>query len=361
MRFRRPHDLGFWRVLCAEVETITRANGASPFATPQLWAKAAFYAAFATTSYGWLLAGPRDFTATLAAYSIFNLAALLLVLNVAHDAAHDALTANRRLNQLVAEGAFALLGIDGYLWRMRHTRSHHLFPNINGCDADIDHNPFLRLSPNHPWKRRHRWQHLYALPVYMLVHLHAIFVQDTIYIRQKSIANLRDIHHSPARRAGFIALKLFYFAALLGLPVACSSLSWASVVTAYVLATAVTSLVFVLLLIGTHFAEGNAFPMPGGDGYIGSSYVEHVFASSLDWSPTSRLATFLIGGLNSHIAHHLFPRISHAHYRAISDSIARLSAQYGVDYHRTDLAGMIAAHFRHLRRMGRRDRWAETS
>lgn len=352
MRFQRPHDLGFWRALSAEAEAITHASGASRFATPGLWAKAAFYLGIVAASYGWLLAGPPSFAATLLAFAIFNLAALLLVLNVAHDAAHDALTPSRTLNRIVTEAAFTLLGIDGYLWRMRHARSHHLFPNVNGCDADIDHNPFLRLSPNHPWYRRHRWQHLYALPVYMLVHLHSIFVQDTIYVRQKAIANLRDIRHSPQRLAGFIALKLFYFALVLGLPVACSILPWSAVVLAYVLATAVTSLVFVLLLIGTHFADGNAFPEPDEKGYIASSYVEHVFASSLDWSPTSRLATFLIGGLNSHVAHHLFPRISHAHYRTISRAIERLARQHGITYHRTNLVGMLAAHFRHLRRMG---------
>ncbi|WP_421994255.1 fatty acid desaturase family protein [Reyranella sp.] len=360
MRFRRPVDLGFWRALAAEAEAITRSRG-GPFATGGLWAKAALYAAFVAASYGWLLAGPSSFAATLAAYGVFNLAALLLVLNVAHDAAHDSLTRHPRLNRVVGEGAFGLLGIDGHLWRLRHTRSHHLFPNVNGCDADIDHNPFLRLSPNHPWRRRHRWQHLYALPVYLLVHLHAIFVQDAIYICQKSLANLRDIRHSPARHAGFVAAKLLYFAALLGLPIACSTLAWTSVIAAYVLATAVTSLVFVLMLIGTHFADGNVFPVPDAEGYIGSSYVEHVFASSLDWAPTSRVATFLIGGLNAHVAHHLFPRISHAHYRAISRAIDRLARRHGVEYHRTGLAGMISAHFRHLRQMGRRDGAAGTS
>ena len=79
-----------------------------------------------------------------------------------------------------------------------------------------------------------------------------------------------------------------------------------------------------------------------------------MLASSLDWAPTSRVVTFVIGGLNSHVAHHLFPRVSHAHYRQISEAIARLATQHGVDYHCTDLPGMIAGHFRHLRRMGER-------
>lgn len=352
MRFEKPRDHSFWLALCREVEATIDSTGRSAFAPPSLWAKAALYLALVAAGYTWLLSGPRYFTATLAAYGAFNLAALLLVLNLAHDAVHDSLTANRTFNRAVGEVVFALLGVDGYLWRMRHTQSHHVFPNINGCDADIDHNPFLRLSPNHPWKAQHRWQHLYALPIYMLVQLHAIFVQDTIYICQTSLANLRDIRHSTLRYAGFVTLKVVYFAGVVGLPLALSPLPWSEVVAAYVLATAIASLFFVLLLIGTHFTDGNTFPMPDAEGRINASFVEHVFASSTDWSPTSRLATFMIGGLNSHVAHHLFPKVSHAHYRAISRSIERLARQHGIEYHRTTVLGMLTGHFRHLRRMG---------
>jgi len=350
MRFDPPRDDGFWRALNAEIDPAVRA----PVGPPALWAKAAFYLALVAAGYGWLLSGPPGFAATVAAYGLFNLAALLLVLNLGHDAAHDALTPHPRLNRFLCEASFALLGVDGHLWRMRHTRSHHIFPNINGCDADIDHNPFLRLSPNHPWKRRHRWQHLYALPFYMVVHLHAILVQDAIYIRKKQLANLRDIRHSRGRVAGFVALKALYVTALLVLPIALSPLPWIEVVAAYVLATVLASLAFVLPLIGTHFADGNVFPEPGPDGRLHCTYVEHVLATSLDWAPTSRLVTFLIGGLNSHVAHHLFPRVSHAHYREISAAIGRLAARHGVEYHCTGLSGMIAAHFRHLRRLGER-------
>lgn len=350
MRFDKPTNDGFWRALHDEVGLAVR----TPLATPGLWAKAAFYLALVVIGYGWLISGPPTFVETAAAYGLLSLSALLLVLNLAHDAAHDALTASRLGNRIICEACFGLLGIDGHLWKMRHTQSHHIFPNINGCDADIDYNPFLRLSPNHPWKWRHRWQHLYALLVYMTVHLHAIFVQDAIYIRQKELANLHDIRHSPARIAGFVAFKLFYFAALLALPIALSPLPWVEVVAAYVLATALTSLAFVLTLIGTHFADVNVFPAPGADSRLGCTFVEHVLASSLDWAPTSRVATFLIGGLNSHVAHHLFPRVSHAHYRRISKAIAHLAQQHGVDYHCTDLPGMIAGHFRHLRRLGER-------
>ena len=53
--------------------------------------------------------------------------------------------------------SFTLLGANTYLWRLRHVKSHHNFPNVNGRDIDIDDTAFLRLSPNQPRRRYHRY------------------------------------------------------------------------------------------------------------------------------------------------------------------------------------------------------------
>lgn len=48
------------------------------------------------------------------------------MLNLGHDGAHEALTASRLANRVICEATFALLGLDGHLWCMRHVPSHHL-------------------------------------------------------------------------------------------------------------------------------------------------------------------------------------------------------------------------------------------
>ncbi len=66
--------------------------------------------------------------------------------------------------------------------------------------------------------------------------------------------------------------------------------------------------------------------------------------------------SWLVGGLNFQIEHHLFPRISHVHYPAISRLVEETCREFGIRYtvHRSFGAG-IASHFRWLRRMGRED------
>jgi len=57
--------------------------------------------------------------------------------------------------------------------------------------------------------------------------------------------------------------------------------------------------------------------------------------------------------LNFQIEHHLFPRISHVNYPAISKLVEQACRDFEVTYieHRSFRAGVIA-HFRWLRRMG---------
>jgi fatty acid desaturase len=65
--------------------------------------------------------------------------------------------------------------------------------------------------------------------------------------------------------------------------------------------------------------------------------------------------SWLLGGLNFQIEHHLFPRVCHVNYPAISNLVAQTCRDFGVRYgeHASFRAGLLS-HFRWLRRMGAR-------
>jgi len=353
MRYRDKSGSAFFSELRHEVDRYfaVTANG-NRFATPGLWCKAALLGMVVAGSYAALIAGPADIFAAMFFYTVFAIGCLLLTLNLAHDAAHDALTRHRRLNRAIHYAVFSTLGVDARLWQMRHVHSHHLYPNINGCDADIDHNPLIRLSPNHPWKRMFRFQHFYAPLVYLSVAFHSILIQDMVYIFKRRLANLTDIRHGAGDYAMFALTKLAFFFAVIALPIALAPLPWWQMLLAYLVSSMAMSILFVFALIGTHFSDSSIFPTVASDGTIAGSFVDNTFATSLDWNPTSPWAIHLIGGLNAHIAHHLYPRVSHMHYRAISQIVLRLTQKHGIAYHRTNLRGMIATHFRLLHKLG---------
>ena len=353
---RFEHEAGdpFYRTVKDRVDDYFRRTGKSRLADRTVLFKAVIFGAFIVGSYALILAQPSPGWLMLPLGVVFGLASLLMAINIGHDAAHDVLFHRRFWNDVAQTASFTLLGVNAYLWRLRHTRSHHIFPNVNGCDIDIDENPFLRLSPNQPWCWYFRFQHLYAPFAYVFVALHTILWQDFVYLFKRGLANMTDIHHPASAYVVFALCKVAYLTIVLVVPLSILTLPWWQVVLGYLATQAVASLVFVFLLIGTHFADMTDFPAVAANGSIGRSWARHNLATACDWSPHSWLAHFIVGGVNAHASHHLFPKVSHAHYRAIARIIEDTAAEFGVRYNWTTLGGIIRAHFRFLKQLGRR-------
>src|SRR5262249_37740273 len=157
----------------------------------------------------------------------------------------------------------------------------------NGCDIDIDHNPFLRLSPNQPWRWYFRYQHLYAPLAYLFVGLHTVLWQDLVYLFARRLAHLTDLPHPPARLLPFAFWKLFYFTVVLAVPMLVLPLPWWQVLLGYLAMKAVASVLFVFLLVGTHFSDVTEFPALAPDGSVGRGWALHNLVTSCDWSPHS--------------------------------------------------------------------------
>jgi linoleoyl-CoA desaturase len=353
IRFAERDTNGFRAALNARADAYFARTGRSRLAGRAFTVKAAILVAIMLGAYAALLGNLFGGWGAFVLALLYGLSVLLLAMNVAHDAAHLAITGTKRIDATVNRVLMAIIGVDGYLWRMRHDGSHHVFPNVNGSDIDIDENPVLRLSPNHPWRPRHRYQHLYALFAYMLTLWDSLIVSDIKYLLKKDLANMRGITHPPREYVKFFLLKLFYLAVNVVLPLVFIRLPWWQIMLGYVAVNALVSLSFIVLLVGTHFSTEASFPLADAGGRLPTSWAAHALETALNWAPESRFAFTLTGGGNCHAAHHLFPRVSHSHYRALSRIIEDTAREHGLTFHRLSFPGMIASHFAHLRRLGR--------
>lgn len=354
IRFEERQQGAFFAEIKQEAARYFSESGRSRFATPEVWRKGLVYAAIAAAGYAAVLGALGDsFFALAAGYAVFGLASLALAFNLSHDASHFVLSRRRWVNRAVHETVFALMGVSGYLWQMRHVGSHHVFPNVPGCDADIDDNGIVRLAPHAAWKPWHRFQHLYAPLLYPLATLHTMFVQDFVYLFKRKLANMVDIRHSPAQIAIFFAGKAFHFGLALALPLMLSERGAGEIVACYLLMSALVSMAFVYVVIGTHIADEASFPEVSAEGRIAKSWAQHAVEASIDWVPNSRGAAFLLGGFNSHVTHHLFPTVSHTHYLALTPMVQAAARRHGLKYTVTTFPGVLRSHFRVLRTLGR--------
>ena len=113
-----------------------------------------------------------------------------------------------------------------------------------------------------------------------------------------------------------------------------------------------TSIVFQL----AHVVQGTQFHMPESQVNEGKQeWAVHQIISTANFATSSRSLHWLLGGLNFQIEHHLFPRISHIHYPAISNYVKQACKKAGVTYHEyKSIAAAIISHLTHLRELGTR-------
>ena len=116
----------------------------------------------------------------------------------------------------------------------------------------------------------------------------------------------------------------------------------------------IAGLLLAMIFQLAHVVEGAEFPQvptPEGETY---DFAELQLMTSVDFARDNRLLSWYVGGLNFQAIHHLFPRICHLHYPAISPIVAEVCSEHGVEYRtRPSLGAAIRAHYRWLRKMGR--------
>jgi linoleoyl-CoA desaturase len=359
LRFEPEKEGSFYEVVKQRIEAYLASAHRSPLAGGLLLVKALVLISLMVGSYAAVLAIGKGWV-LLPLGVVFAVSALLLAINVGHDASHDAVFRSPRLNLIVQRACFLPTGINGYLWRMRHLNSHHLFPNVNGSDTDIDENPVMRLSPNQPWRWHFQFQHLYGPFMYLFAATHTTWWGDFVYLFKKKLANMIDIKHPWYEYVLFFVAKLAYVTIVLVIPILVLDIPWWQVVLGYLFVKCIASFVFVFLLIGTHFSDLADFPVPDPTtGSVGRTWAEHNMATACDWSPHNRLAHLISGGVNAHASHHLFPEICHTHYPQVARIIEKTAEEFGVPYHRVSMWGMVRSHLRFLYQLGRRPSVAE--
>jgi len=111
------------------------------------------------------------------------------------------------------------------------------------------------------------------------------------------------------------------------------------------------SIVFQL----AHTVEHTHFPLPNTtNNKIENEWAIHQVETTANFATKSKLVSWYVGGLNFQIEHHLFPKISHVHYPAISKIIKQTCNDFGIQYiEYKKMSQAIVSHASYLRRLGR--------
>lgn len=304
-----------------------------------------------------MLADPGPWLA-LACLAGLVLGTTLTAFCVMHDANHGAYFRKRRLNHLLGWSADALLGMSSYAWRVKHNVAHHTYTNVDEYDDDITQVPLARLMPVQEPRPWYRLQHLYIWPLYGLMGLRWQTLGDVTALVRGGVG--RSALRAPRGwdLAGLAAGKVVFVGWALALPMLVYP--WWLVLSVYVAFSVVVSLIMAVTFQLAHCVEEADFVTAEQLSAEKRLWAVHEVETTVDFCPRNRALTWLLGGLNFQIEHHLFPGVPHTHYMRIAEIVQRNAREHGVRYtvHRS-LRAALRSHYRHLRAMGRLGRPVE--
>src|ERR1017187_7858702 len=293
----------FPKVLRRRLENFFSDRHISPKADRSMWGKIASGLAVLAGSWIALYVFNPDSWKFVAVYLLGGLAQTFLMLNIAHDSNHNAISplpsVNKALNYV-----FDLCGINSYMWRILHHRGHHSCINLHGEDDALTGRGIFRFTPHEPRAPHHRFQHIYALFFYALFSLDYVFVRDVECFFFPSHEYLKRTRHPQREYLILFAGKAFYLTYMLILPVVVLGKSPLLVAAAFLLVHLIVGLTVSLVFQTTHTIDSTYFPSDRSEFDNG---VYHIFATTADYATSNPLVGWLVGGLNHHIVHHLCP------------------------------------------------------
>lgn len=280
----------------------------------------------------------------------FGLLTAAIGFNVMHDGAHGSFSKYPFLNK-VAGASLNFLGGSAIMWNMKHNIIHHTYTNIDGIDDDIEARPWLRFASTQKKMKLHKFQQYYFWFLYALLHLMWIFMSDYQKYFKRKIGPIPLRKMTMYEHISFWAAKLIYAFMLIVLPILL--LGFTTWLFGFLLITMVTGFAISIVFQLAHTVEHTDFPLPGDSGKIENEWAIHQIHTTANFATKNKTISWLLGGLNFQIEHHLFPRISHVHYPAISKIIKKTCGEYGINYIEfPKMTQAIVSHVHYLKRLG---------
>lgn len=276
-------------------------------------------------------------------------------MSVMHDAVHGSFSNFNWLNKLFGTSMY-FIGGNTFNWKVQHNLLHHTYTNIEGFDEDIDPKGVLRLSTQSKLKKVHRYQHVYAFFLYSLMTLSRTVNEFKQLNRYNKKGITRQQGSTPRKEMIKLALtKAAYLIVFLVLPMLIASFSWWLVLLGFLTMHLTAGMFMTIVFQMAHLVEEAEQPLPNGQGVIENEWAVHELETTANFSRKSRIFGWMIGGLNYQVEHHLFPYISHIHYRAISPIVKQTALEFGVRYNENKtFFGAIGSHIRMLKKLGRK-------
>lgn len=343
----------FYATLRSRVDQFFSQNELSQHANAHMWGKTVFFLVGFIGIYLVIISALLPIWMLLPLAVVLGMFSAFVGFNICHDAIHGALSGNKKINKLFGF-IFNLIGANPYVWSITHNVVHHTYTNIPGHDEDIEVAPgLIRIAEEDEVNSIQRYQHWYAFPLYSLASLSWVFRKDFVKFFQKKIGTHQNRHPKREYFNLFFYKALYYFL-FIGLPLWVLDVSWWQFLIGFLFLHIAEGLTMGLVFQLAHVVENTNFPMPNEAGQMEEAWAEHQMRTTANFATHNKLAAFFLGGLNRQIEHHLFPKVCHIHYGAISAIVKKTAIEFNLPYNENkSFLSALHSHFLTLKKFGK--------
>ncbi len=336
------------------VQAYFDTKGIATTGSPKLFTKALFFLlTFVGIYIHVVFFTPPWYIALLDCFALGGFVAAI-GFNVMHDGSHGSFSKNSNLNKL-AGFSMNILGANNFMWHMKHVVIHHTFTNVDGIDDDIDAGILLRMAPTQKRYKMHKFQHIYFWFLYSLLYVFWVFFTDYKKYFSSKIGNVGIKKMTALQHVNFWFTKVFHAAVYIVVPIL--TVGWLSWLIGFLIMGMVAGFILSIVFQLAHTVDTAAFPQVDNaeSNQLPEEFAIHQLKTTANFATKNKLISWLVGGLNFQIEHHLFPKISHIHYPAISKIVKATCKEYQLEYiEYPTMTKAIGAHVRFLKQMGKR-------
>lgn len=326
---------GFVKELRNEVNNYFTDKGIGKYGGTTILIKTALMALAYFIPYGLMLSGfINSLGLVVICWVVMGLGMSGLGLVTMHDANHGSFSKYRWANKLFGNSLY-LLGGFPVNWKYQHNTLHHGHTNIEGHDEDIAHGGILRFSPHKPLKKVHKYQYIYAWFFYGLMTFSWVTVKDFKKLRKyrnegailNSSGNYRQLYYK------LLISKVLYYVFFVALPILFIPLSWYWILLGFLMMHFTSGLVLSIIFQTAHVVPTSDYPLPDNNNELNNNWAVHQLYTTSDFAPNSKIFSWFIGGLNYQVVHHLFPNISHVHYKNLAKIVEEIALKHQLPYY----------------------------
>lgn len=354
IQFSRVDSARFFRTLNRRVNGYFKENNIAKTGNWKLHLKSIIMFALYLTPYFILLSVSMSGWIKLLLTVVMGIGMAGIGMNVMHDANHGSYSKRNWVNKVLGSSIYILAG-NVYNWQVQHNVLHHTYTNIEGHDEDIDAGIIIRFNEHAKWYWFHKYQHLYFIFLYGLMTFNWALVSDykqtRDYLKRKLAYGEMP---RPIRQWSVLVItKILYLSIWIVIPILVMDVPWWHVLIGFFVMHYTAGVLLSVIFQLAHVVEDSEMPQPDEEGNMKNTWAIHQLYTTVNFATKNRFVNWFTGGLNHQVEHHIYPNISHIHYRDIAKIVKETALEFDLPYleHKSTIQA-FRSHVRHLRSMG---------